>query len=58
VFDALTTERPYRDARPQGEAFDVLSSEASKGWRDRALVDAFAQVLKDKPDSSHQPPNR
>ncbi len=58
VFDALTTERPYRDARPQGEAFDVLSSEASKGWRDRALVDAFAQVLEDKPDSRHQPRNR
>jgi putative two-component system response regulator len=49
VFDALTTERPYRTARPHGEAFDVLSTEASKGWRDRVLVDAFAHVIEEKP---------
>jgi putative two-component system response regulator len=47
IFDALTTERPYRNARPHGEAFDVLSSEASKGWRDRALVDAFVSVVRE-----------
>jgi len=45
VFDALTMERPYRHARPPQEAFDVLSTEASKGWRDRALVDAFVNVV-------------
>ncbi len=45
VFDALTTERPYRVARPRGEAFEVLSEEAAKGWRDRALVDAFISVI-------------
>ena len=45
VFDALTMERPYRHARPAEEAFDVLSTEASKGWRDRALVDAFVNVV-------------
>jgi cyclic di-GMP phosphodiesterase len=45
VYDALTSERPYHHARPRGEAFDVLTTEASKGWRDRALVDAFAGVI-------------
>jgi putative two-component system response regulator len=50
IFDALTTERPYRNARPQGEAFDILSTEASKGWRDRGLVDAFASIVGDEPD--------
>ncbi|HYM24734.1 MAG TPA: HD domain-containing phosphohydrolase [Vicinamibacterales bacterium] len=44
VFDALTTERPYRPARPRAEAFEVLAHEAKKGWRDRALVDAFVEV--------------
>ena len=48
VYDALTSERPYHHARPREEAFDVLSTEASKGWRDRALVDAFVDVI-DKP---------
>ena len=45
VYDALTSERPYHHARPQEEAFDVLTNEASKGWRDRALVDAFVDVI-------------
>jgi putative two-component system response regulator len=45
VFDALTTERPYRPARPCGEAFQVLTDEASKGWRDRVLVDAFIGMV-------------
>src|SRR6185436_9763939 len=42
-YDALTTERPYRNARPREEALEVLSDEASKGWRDRSLVDAFVE---------------
>jgi putative two-component system response regulator len=45
VFDALTTTRPYRAARPCEEAFEVLTDEASKGWRDRALVDALVGVV-------------
>ena len=49
IFDALTTERPYREALPRDEALAVLSDEASKGWRDRALIDAFAGVLSDDP---------
>ena len=44
VFDALTTERPYRAAQSRDVAFEVLADEASKGWRDRALVDAFVNV--------------
>jgi putative two-component system response regulator len=31
VFDALTTERPYRCARPAAEAFEALRDEAAKG---------------------------
>ena len=49
VFDALTTERPYRTAMPHREAVDVLMSEAEKGWRDRALVDAFVDVIEAAP---------
>lgn len=45
VFDALTTDRPYRAAVPRESAMDMLMDEASRGWRDRALVDAFVQTL-------------
>ena len=45
VYDALTSDRPYHHARPREDALEVLGTEASKGWRDRVLVDAFADVL-------------
>src|SRR5262245_3331262 len=44
VFDALTTVRPYRAACLADEAFQVLTDEAGKGWRDRNLVDAFIAI--------------
>ena len=46
VFDALTSQRPYRAARSRDVAFDILADESKKGWRDRALVDAFVAVAK------------
>jgi putative two-component system response regulator len=45
VFDALTTDRPYRAAVPREGAVDVLNAEVARGWRDRALVEAFVQTL-------------
>ena len=45
VFDALTTERPYRKPLDRRTAFSMLAEEADKGWRDRALVDAFIAAL-------------
>ncbi len=41
VFDALTTERPYRAALPFARAADELQSEARRGWRRADLVAAF-----------------
>jgi hypothetical protein len=34
-----------RGARPAEEAFQLLADESSKGWRDRALVDTFANLI-------------
>jgi putative two-component system response regulator len=45
VFDAITTERPYRSPRSCDEAFEVLAEEAANGWRDRTLVDVFVAVV-------------
>jgi len=44
VFDALTTERPYRSALSRERAYDTLRAEAARGWRDRALVDVFIDL--------------
>jgi putative two-component system response regulator len=45
VFDALTNQRPYREPMARELALDMLGDEAGKGWRDRVLVDAFADVV-------------
>ena len=46
VFDALTSDRPYHTAVSPDDALDMVADEASKGWRDRSLVDAFSDVVK------------
>ena len=38
VFDALTTDRPYRKALTRERAFDILREEVQRGWWDGALV--------------------
>jgi putative two-component system response regulator len=45
VFDALTTERPYRQPLTRDHALEVLTDEAEKGWRDRALVGVFEGIV-------------
>jgi putative two-component system response regulator len=44
VFDALTTERPYKAARSTREAFEELRREARHGWRNPDLVETFIQI--------------
>ena len=45
IYDALTTERPYRKALPPKEAFRILREEVRKGWWDGALVDQLENLL-------------
>jgi len=44
IYDALTTDRPYRDALPPHEALDVLAREAQRGWLDQWLVRRFCNL--------------
>jgi HD-GYP domain-containing protein (c-di-GMP phosphodiesterase class II) len=41
VFDAMTTNRPYRPARTPDEALSELQKDVERGWRRKDLVDAF-----------------
>ena len=41
VYDAITTERPYKHALPPSRAFEILVSEVARGWRDPELVKEF-----------------
>src|SRR5229473_1092172 len=45
IYDALTSERPYRKALPQKEAIAILQEEAKRGWWDARLLRELAGLL-------------
>jgi putative two-component system response regulator len=45
IYDALTTERPYKRAYTSEEALEIMRQETEKGWRDPYLVEVFADLL-------------
>lgn len=45
VYDALTTERPYKRALSQAEAFETMQQEVQKGWWDPRVFDEFCKML-------------
>ncbi|MBI2061693.1 MAG: HD domain-containing protein [Nitrospirae bacterium] len=45
IYDALTSDRPYRRALSHDEALEELDLEASIGWLDGRLVEEFRAAL-------------
>lgn len=44
VYDALTTDRPYRAALSAEAAFETMLSEVRRGWWDVNLVELFFEI--------------
>ena len=44
VYDAITTDRPYKSAMTPERAHDELVGEVRKGWHRRDLVEAFVAL--------------
>jgi putative two-component system response regulator len=44
IYDALTTDRPYRVALTSEEALQILDHEAASGWLDASLVREFSAI--------------
>jgi putative two-component system response regulator len=51
IYDALTTERPYKLALPPETAFTVMEEEVRRGWRDPELVPLFASIIQTHPSA-------
>ena len=45
VYDALTTDRPYRKASLWEEALQIMDDEAKLGWWNRTLFDNFRAMI-------------
>ncbi len=46
IFDALTSERPYKPAYTSEEALGIMSEETAKGWRNPKLMQKFADFVR------------
>ncbi len=51
IFDALTSERPYKLALTPEDAFAVMEEEVRRGWRDPELVPLFASIIQTHPSA-------
>jgi putative two-component system response regulator len=46
VYDALTTERPYKRAFPVSDALQTMKQEVAKGWWDAQIFAQFEQLVR------------
>jgi putative two-component system response regulator len=49
IYDALTTDRPYRNALRPPNAFAVMREEVKRGWWDGSLVDELEAMVVGSP---------
>ncbi|MBE9127991.1 HD domain-containing phosphohydrolase [Coleofasciculus sp. LEGE 07081] len=48
IYDALTNERPYKQAFTPEEALAIITEETHKGWRNPELVRKFTEFIQNK----------
>ena len=58
VYDALTTDRPYRTAVASEVALSMMDEESTRGWWDRSLFEAFRDMIRESRVTSLQQPVR
>ena len=58
VYDALTTDRPYRTAVPSEEALQLMDDEAKLGWWDEGLFGKFRDMIRETRATAPPPQTR
>jgi putative two-component system response regulator len=46
IYDALTSERPYKRAFTPAEALEIMAEETAKGWRNPKLMQQFSEFIR------------
>jgi putative two-component system response regulator len=54
VFDALTSDRPYRKAMTTETAYRIMRDEAARGWREPELVESFIDLHRNNFAADHK----
>jgi putative two-component system response regulator len=49
IYDALSTDRPYRKALPSEKAFAIMREEVKRGWWDASILDEFEAIVLGSP---------
>jgi putative two-component system response regulator len=57
IFDALTTQRPYKAALNRSQAMEIMQEHVNQGWLDSSLLAQFRQVLNNPPAPALRPGN-
>lgn len=50
VYDALSSERPYKKAFTTEQVIEIFESEAERGWYDPELITVFMEILRTQPE--------
>jgi putative two-component system response regulator len=45
IYDALSTDRPYRKALSSEKAFAIMREEVKRGWWDASILDEFEAIV-------------
>ena len=45
IYDALSTDRPYRKALPTEKALAIMREEVKRGWWDARILDEFEIIV-------------
>lgn len=56
VFDALTTERPYKQAFSHKRAMEIMQEEVDRGWWDPTIFAEFRRLVEEEGFDTPPPP--
>jgi putative two-component system response regulator len=55
VYDALSTERPYKPAFARDKVIEIMEAEGAKGYWDHDLLERFLHIVHDSPEKLELP---
>lgn len=58
IYDALTSERPYKSAFSPEKALEIIAEEMNKGWRNPKLVEQFSEFIRSTEIAHSQMPSK